>query len=59
MKIDVWLKTAIADAEERGLRELKPMLETLAQATRALRTAGFLEDPRGIGAPANRSHSQA
>jgi hypothetical protein len=52
MNIDLWLKSAIADAEQRGLQELKPMLDTLAQATRALRAAGFLDDPRGSGAPA-------
>jgi hypothetical protein len=43
MTIDAWLKAAIEDAERRGLPELRPMLETLAQATRALRSAGFGE----------------
>lgn len=41
MTIDDWLKTAIADAERRGLPELKPLLEGLAQATRVLREADF------------------
>lgn len=41
MNIDAWLKAAIEDAERRGLPELKPLLEGLAQATRALRHAGF------------------
>ena len=41
MTIDDWLKAAIADAERRGLQELKPLLEGLAQATRMLRRAGF------------------
>jgi hypothetical protein len=41
MTIEDWLKAAIADAERRGLPELKPLLEGLAQATRALRGAGF------------------
>jgi hypothetical protein len=41
MTVDEWLKLAIADAERRGLPELKPLLEGLAQATRALRTAEF------------------
>jgi hypothetical protein len=59
MNIDVWLKTAVADAEERGLPELKPMLETLAQATRALRAAGFPDDPRGVDSPAEPSHDHA
>ena len=35
MTIEDWLKAAIADAERRGLPELKPLLEGLAQATRA------------------------
>jgi len=39
MTIELWLKAAIADAERRGLPELKPLLEGLAQATLALRTA--------------------
>ena len=41
MTIDTWLQNAIADAERRGLPELKPLLETLAKATRALRAADF------------------
>jgi hypothetical protein len=59
MNIDLWLKSAIADAEQRGMPELKAMLETLAQATRALRAAGFLDDPRGVGAPVDPSRTQA
>jgi hypothetical protein len=39
--VDAWLAAAVADAERRGLPELKPMLETLANATRALRKANF------------------
>ena len=41
MNLDAWLAAAIADAERRGLPELRPLLEALAQATRALRGAGF------------------
>ena len=41
MTIDAWLQAAIADAERRGLPELKPILETLASATAALRAADF------------------
>jgi hypothetical protein len=41
MTIDDWLKAAIADAERRGLPELKPLLEGLAEATRLLRSAAF------------------
>jgi hypothetical protein len=36
-----WLKAAIADAERRGLPELKPLLEGLAQTLDALRGAQF------------------
>jgi hypothetical protein len=39
MTIADWLAAAIEDAERRGLPELKPMLETLARATEALRKA--------------------
>jgi hypothetical protein len=41
MTVDAWLNAAIADAERRGLPELKTLLESLAQATRALRAAGL------------------
>ena len=41
MTIDAWLTAATADAERRGLPELKAILETLARATRALRAADF------------------
>ena len=37
--IDAWLRSAIADAERRGLPELKPLLEGLARSTRQLRAA--------------------
>lgn len=43
MDIDAWLRTAIADAERRGLPELQPLLEALARATHALRSADFHE----------------
>ena len=39
MQIDVWLNWAMRDAERRGLEGLKPLLETLARSTRALRAA--------------------
>jgi hypothetical protein len=48
MTIDAWLQAAIADAERRGLAELKPILETLARATTALRAADFNEDAQGV-----------
>ena len=39
MTIDTWLAAAIADAERRGLPDLKPLLEALARATTALRAS--------------------
>ena len=39
MSIEAWLKAACDDAERRGLPELKPLLETLARSTAALRDA--------------------
>jgi hypothetical protein len=47
MTIDAWLTAATADAERRGLPELKTMLETLARATRALRAADFNDHASG------------
>ena len=37
--IEAWLSAAVADAERRGLPELKPLLEGLARSTRQLREA--------------------
>jgi hypothetical protein len=37
MDVEVWLAAIQADADRRGLPELKPLLATLAAATRALR----------------------
>jgi hypothetical protein len=39
MSPEVWLAAAIADAERRGLPELRPLLETLARSTASLRKA--------------------
>jgi hypothetical protein len=39
MTVEAWLSSAIADAERRGLPDLKPLLETLARSTGALRRA--------------------
>jgi hypothetical protein len=44
MTVDAWLKAAVADAERRGLPELKPLLEAIARATQALRAADFNDD---------------
>ena len=49
MTVDAWLRVAIADAEKRGLPELKPLLESMALATDALRAANFT--PNASGAP--------
>ena len=51
MTIESWLQAAIADAERRGLPELKPLLETLAGATTALRSADFNDDASGKQPP--------
>jgi hypothetical protein len=45
MDVDNWLKHALADADERGLAELGPLLESLARATRALRIADWNVSP--------------
>ena len=39
MTVEDWLQSAIADAERRGLPELKPLLEAIAKSTAALREA--------------------
>jgi hypothetical protein len=41
MTIEQWLANAIADAEKRGLPELRTLLEGLAKATVQLRDARF------------------
>jgi hypothetical protein len=41
MTIESWLTAALADADRRGLPELKPILEALARSTQALRAADF------------------
>jgi hypothetical protein len=38
-RIEAWLAAAVADAERRGLPELRPLLESLARSTAALRDA--------------------
>jgi hypothetical protein len=42
MTVEAWLAAAIADAESRGMPELKPLLETLGRSTTALRMAEAL-----------------
>jgi hypothetical protein len=43
MTVDEWLQASIADAEQRGLPELRPLLEAIAQATRALRDSDLVQ----------------
>jgi hypothetical protein len=38
-RIEAWLTAACADADRRGLPDLKPLLESLARSTTALRDA--------------------
>ena len=45
MTIVEWLAAAKADAEKRGLPELIPMLDGLAQATERLRAASWNDQP--------------
>ena len=47
MTIESWLQAAIADAEKRGLPEMKPLLEGLARSTRTLRDADFNDNASG------------
>jgi hypothetical protein len=59
MTIESWLQAAIADADRRGLPELKPLLETLARTTTVLRAADFNEDASGSALSAIRSPQSA
>ena len=47
MTMKTWLDNAVQDAERRGLPALRPLLETLARATSALRTADWNVDASG------------
>jgi aspartyl-tRNA(Asn)/glutamyl-tRNA(Gln) amidotransferase subunit A len=58
MTVATWLRAAIADAEGRGLPELKPLLESLALETGALRAANLPHDTGGAP-PAHRPDSTA
>jgi hypothetical protein len=39
MTVETWLAVVLADADKRGLPEIKPLLEGVAKAMRALRDA--------------------
>lgn len=41
MTVERWLAAAEADADRRGLPELKPLLQGLAASTRALRAGDW------------------
>jgi hypothetical protein len=57
MQVTDWLAHAIADADARGLSELKPLLETLARSTQALRDADpQFRHPAGEHAPQGTPH---
>ncbi len=47
MTVKTWLDNAVQDAERRGLGSLRPLLEALARATSALRTADWNDDASG------------
>jgi hypothetical protein len=58
--IDQWLAAAVADAERRGLHDLRPLLEAMARSTAALRAADAALDARerqDIEATAHIDHS--
>jgi hypothetical protein len=49
MTVQSWLEAALADVEARGLIDLKPLLQNLANATELLRRADWNEDAEGDG----------
>ena len=52
MTIADWLAAACADADKRGLSELKPLLESLARSTTTLRRADAAAAAEPDGTPA-------
>lgn len=59
MTIKNWLDAAVHDAERRGLPELKPLLEMLARATSALRSAEWNADAGGEFHPPQQAASSS
>lgn len=60
--IERWLTAAEADADRRGLPELKPLLHGMAASTAALRAAPWNERadaPLPAGAPAGAGHEES
>jgi hypothetical protein len=47
MNLETWLQIASADAQKRGLPELRTLLEALARSTQALRAADYIEPAHG------------
>jgi hypothetical protein len=47
MTVKTWLDNAIQDAERRSLPGLRPLLETFARSTSALRSADWNADATG------------
>jgi hypothetical protein len=58
MTTDAWLQSAVADAERRGLPELKPLLEALAKAVAAIRVADFNLSAASSNEPRAASHER-
>jgi hypothetical protein len=53
MEVNGWIAAAIADAEKRGIPELRPLVEALAMATRALRASDLpRQEPVPVNPPA-------
>ena len=42
-RVEAWLEAAVEDAARRGLYDVRPLLESLARATAALRAASWNE----------------
>ena len=59
MTIEDWLAGACADADRRGLEDLKPLLQSLADATRALRSAGWEDAGQAFAADQGRPEAPA
>ena len=47
MTVKTWLEIASQDAERRNLQGLRPLLESLARSTSALRSADWNADATG------------
>jgi hypothetical protein len=58
MTIEAWLESATADAERRGLPELRALLEALARSTAALRAADWNDDATGRIEPTVKRHAR-